>query len=154
MVMMKNFTENLEEKKEKATQEELKLINILIGLHEKYKFNDVQYDVSIETSERTILVCTGKIGNLIGKQGTIIKELPKKNNKPVRIIEKSKDVKKMAQDLLGNTPVDSANKIYSTEGEQNKIIISQKMPETKISELENILEKILETKTKIEINTK
>ena len=152
--MMKNFTENIEEKKEKATQEELKLINILIGLHEKYKFNDVQYDVSIETSERTILVCTGKIGNLIGKQGTIIKELAKKNNKPVRIIEKSKDVKKMAQDLLGNTPVDSANKIYSTEGEQNKIIISQKMPETKISELENILEKILETKTKIEINTK
>ena len=151
--MMNNFIKDLEEKKQKVPAEEKKLIGILQELYEKYKFNDVQYEIAIETKERTILVCTGRIGNLIGKQGTIIRELAKRNNKPVRIIEKSRDVKKMAQDLLGNTPVESANKIYISNGkEQNKIIVSQKIPDIKRRELELILEKILDTKTQIEFN--
>jgi len=103
--------------------------------------------------EVTILLCKGKIGSLIGKNGVIVAELSKILENKVRIVEHSNKQKKIISDLIGNVRLLGVNEIYSPTGQETKIIINSQDKNSLITNpkhLEQALTQLLGTKTTIE----
>jgi len=84
---------------------------------------DVRLLDAFELGDFTVLVCEGNIGSLIGRKGTIVSELTKMMGRKVRVIEQTKDEKKMVQDLIGNVRLLGINKVFSPQGTEYKILI-------------------------------
>ena len=57
----------------------------------------------------------------------------------MRVVEHTKDERKMVQDLLGNVRLIGVNKVFSTEGVQYKIVI-QSADQTKLPDGKKKLE--------------
>jgi transcription antitermination factor NusA-like protein len=134
------------------TENDVKIWKELIKLAEKNRIIELEFVRSFEINGFVAIICKGNIGALIGKGGKNIKELEQKIGKKIRIVEKSNDAKQTAQSFLGNTPITAVNKVFRTEGEETKIVISKKdekrLPQKE--ETEKALSKILGTKTTIE----
>ncbi len=78
---------------------------------------DVKFKRSIKVGNLiVILVEAGEIGSIIGRGGNVIRGLSKKLNKKIRVIEESKDVKKVASDLLYPAKVYGINIVYMPNG--------------------------------------
>ena len=108
-------------------------------LSETFPVIDVRVIDAVELEGIIVLACEGKIGSLIGRKGTIVSELSKQLGKKVRVIEYTKDERKMVQDLLGNVRLIGVNKIFATGGVQYKIVI-QSADQTKLPDVKNRLE--------------
>ena len=119
----------------------------------KFLFKEVELEKAIEMPEVTILLCKGKIGSLIGKNGVIVAELSKILENKVRIVEHSNKQKKIISDLIGNVRLLGVNEIYSPAGQETKIIINSQDKNSLITNpkhLEQALTQLLGTKTTIE----
>ena len=118
----------------------------------KFLFRDVELKQAIQLSDMTILSCTGKIGGLIGKKGIVVGELSKDLNSKVRVVEHSKDEKKVISDLIGNARLLGVNKIYTPEGQTLKVMINAKdqrlIPNPQ--EIEKAMQELLQSKARIE----
>jgi len=78
---------------------------------------EVKFKRSIKVSNLIIiLIEAGEIGSIIGKGGNVIRVLSKKLNKKIRVIEESKDIKKVASDLLYPAKVHGINIVYLPDG--------------------------------------
>lgn len=78
---------------------------------------DVKFNRSLNVGNMIIiLVESGEIGSIIGKGGNVIRGLSKKLNKKIRVIEESKDIKKVASDLLYPAKVYGINIVYMPDG--------------------------------------
>lgn len=126
----------------KISELDVKVSRILEKLSKQFYLGDVDFRKSIDLEKATVIVCTGRIGALIGKRGQVVSELTKELGKKVRIIEKSKDEKKMAQDLLGDVRVEAVNTIFKDSGQEKKILLS-KSDESKLLGSKDEIEKAI-----------
>jgi transcription antitermination factor NusA-like protein len=122
-------------------------------LSKTFPLTNVEFKKAIDLDQFVILACTGRIGSLIGSRGKIVSEISKGIGKTVRIIEHSKNEKKMAQDLVGDARVLGLKKIFSPQSTQYRVVVSgadrQKLiaPQKK---LEEGLEKLFSAQAVIE----
>jgi transcription antitermination factor NusA-like protein len=144
---------NLEEGK--ITELEVEVSRKLNKLNKKFFFTDLELKNAIELDGIVVLVCSGNIGSLIGKGGRIIAELSKGLGKKCRVIEKTRDEKKVVQDLIGNARISGINKLFSM-GELEYVVVIEKDDEGKLICSKEVLEKglkhILDAETKIEFS--
>jgi len=114
---------------------------------------DVKLIDAVELKDIIVLACEGRIGSLIGKKGIIVSELSKRLGKKVRVIEYTKDERKMVQDLFGDVRLIGVNKIFAAEGLQYKIVILSadqgKLPD-EMNRLEECLSKLLNGNATVE----
>ncbi|HOM96195.1 MAG: KH domain-containing protein [Candidatus Methanofastidiosa archaeon] len=97
---------------------DLEIAKELYRLSQENKgLKDVKFKRSIKVGNLIIiLIEAGEIGSIIGKGGNVIRGLSKKLNKKIRVIEESKDVKKVAADLLYPAKVYGINIVYMPDG--------------------------------------
>jgi transcription antitermination factor NusA-like protein len=97
---------------------DLEIAKELYRLSQENKgLKDVKFKRSIKVGNLIIiLIEAGEIGSIIGKGGNVIRGLSKKLNKKIRVIEESKDVKKVSADLLYPTKVYGINIVYMPDG--------------------------------------
>ena len=114
---------------------------------------NVEFKKALDLGDLVVLVCTGNIGLIIGKKGKNVAELSKELGKKVRIIEETKDEKKMIQDLIGEARIIAVNKIFKRDGHEHKIMIKEAdkaMLVTDIEKLNQAIEALLSTSATIE----
>jgi len=130
-----------------------RIIRAFEKARKKFLFTDVEFAQGIETPEVTIISCNGKIGSLIGRNGIIVAELSKELNSKVRIVEHSKDTKKVISDLIGNARLLGVNEIFEAGGKRIKVIINSN-DKNKLAappqSLEKAIEELTENKATIE----
>lgn len=97
---------------------DLEIAKELYRLSQENKgLKDVRFKRSLKVGNLIIiLIEAGEIGSIIGKGGNVIRGLSKKLNKKIRVIEESKDVKKVASDLLYPAKVYGINIVYMPDG--------------------------------------
>lgn len=139
----------------KITELEIEVARKLAKLNKKFFFRDIELKSAIELGGVIVLICTGNIGAIIGKSGRTISELGKElGGKKCRAIEKTRDEKKIVQDLIGDVGINKINKLFNM-GNLEYSIILRKEDEGRLAftveELEKGLEKILDAKTKVEL---
>ena len=120
----------------------------------KFHFSNVEFSKAIQMTNLTVLVCKGKIGALIGKGGNVVKELAKGIGSRVRIVENTKDEKKMVADITGNAQVIGINQIFSPEGKSIKIFVKEQDRRklgAPVEELEKVIMELAGCRAKIVI---
>lgn len=119
----------------------------------KFGFTDVTLVAAIKLPELVILSCSGRIGSLIGKNGVIVSELCRELGSKVRVVESTKDERKVISDIAGNARLLGINEIYTPQGKLLKAIINRSDREKLVAQKENMEQAILKltgTKTEIE----
>ena len=139
----------------KLSMLEIEVSRKLYRLNKKFFFLDLELKGVVELNDEVVvLLCTGKLGQIIGRGGRTIAELGKELGKKCRVIEKGSDKKKMVQDLAGdNVRVIGINKIFNMGNLEYSVVINREDETKLISSRENLekgLEKILGSKTRIE----
>lgn len=137
----------------KITEKEVEASRLLTKMSRKFFIGNFELKRVIEMPDVIFLVVVGEIGALIGKGGKTVAELSKELGKKVRVIEKTKDEKKMIQDLVGEARVLGVNKIFKKEGQEHKILIKAADKERLITDIENLkngIENLLNTAATIE----
>lgn len=92
----------------------------------EHSLKDIAILSTMEFEEFIVVVIKGSIGSFIGKEGKILRELNKRLNKKIRVVERSKNEKKMMQDLAGKARVLGVNKVFSPERVLCKVRIDER----------------------------
>lgn len=118
----------------------------------QFQFDDVSIESCIELPEVTIVSCKGNIGSLIGKNGIIISSISKELKKKIRVVEHSKNNKKIIDDIIGNARLMGVNEIFKPEGKTIRIIINSQDKEKLVTSPQNLqkaIEQLTNAKTEI-----
>lgn len=113
----------------KVSDLEIKLSCAFLDLENRFSdLKKVKFYKAIEKGDLAILIVgKGDINRVIGEYGKTRKELQKKVDKTFRIIEKSKDPKKILENLIAPIPVLGINQIFLPTGEiENKARVAKK----------------------------
>ncbi|MHC1605146.1 MAG: KH domain-containing protein [Candidatus Methanofastidiosia archaeon] len=99
-----------------------RISKILLELVDKYKVaSDFTFVKAIETDALvTIVVGKNEIGRIVGKGGKLIKGLQKELQKKIRVVEDTKDVRRIAQDLVHPARILGINFLYLPDGSVRK----------------------------------
>ena len=107
---------------------EVELSKAFLELEKKFsELKKVSFYKAIEKNDLVILIVgKGDITRIIGEYGKTRKALQDRFNKSFRIIVKSKNPKKILEDLIAPTPVLGINRIFLPTGEiENKARLSE-----------------------------
>jgi N utilization substance protein A len=116
---------------EKVGNEEIKIdeIKMFRRLNEFLKDQKPLKDVEIKRAvgNDILMIITRKddVSKLIGKEGRMVKKLSKELERPVKIVEKSSDIKDFVKEVFSSVPVLGINVIYKPEGQMYKIRIKK-----------------------------
>jgi len=116
-------------RKGEVSQLEIDLSKEFLELEKKFHdLKKVSFYKAIEKDDMVVLIVgKGEIKYIIGEFGKTRKVLQEKFGKNFRIIQKSKDPKKILDDLIAPVPVLGINQIYLPTGEiENKARVSEK----------------------------
>lgn len=125
------------------TELEVNVSKALGKISKNFPITNATFHNAIELEDVIVLLCSGSLGSLIGKQGRNVAELSKTLGKKTRIIEHTKNEKKTIQDLLGNARILGVEKKFDP-GSTETIIHILKQDENKLPASKNSLEKGLE----------
>lgn len=137
----------------KITELDITVSHKLGKLSKIFPLTNVEFKKAIDLEELVVLSCTGNIGSLIGTNGKIVSEITKHLGKKVRVIEHTKNEKKMVSDLIGNARVIGLKKIFSPGSLEYKVIVSkndQNKLVTTTTNIENALKTLLNAQITIE----
>jgi len=116
---------------EKVGNEEIKIdeIKMFRRLNEFLKDQKPLKDVEIKRAvgNDILMIITRKddVSKLIGKEGRMVKKLSKELERPVKIVEKSSNIKDFVKEVFSSVPVLGINVIYKPEGQMYKIRIKR-----------------------------
>ncbi len=119
----------------------------------KFSFRGIELCNAFELPELTIIACSGKIGQLIGKKGTVIAELSRELNKKIRVVEHSSNAKKVVSDLIGNARLVGVNEVFSPIEKSINVFVNRNDREKLVAKpeaLEKAAEEILRMRTRFE----
>ncbi len=135
--------------KGEITKLDVELSGILYRLENKYKtLAEIKTIKTIDAGDLVVIITDeGKAGVLIGKGGKIVKTISNKLKRKVRVVEETKDYRRVAQDLLAPVRVVGINIVYPPKEEPKfKVLIAKqdlpKLP-SDITTLEKILSKMI-----------
>ena len=120
-----------------------KALKAFQAARQKFHFSNVEFNRAIQATNLTVLVCKGRIGSLIGKGGTVVKELAKELNGKVRIVEKTNNEKKLVSDITGNARILGLDEIFSAKGIKSLRVVVSAMDRHKLIATVEELEKII-----------
>ncbi|MCX6817915.1 MAG: hypothetical protein NTU57_03580 [Candidatus Aenigmarchaeota archaeon] len=82
-----------------------------------------------------MLCCRGDRPKLVGREGVVINRLSKMMGKTVRVIEETEDMKEFIKNIIHPVPLEGINVVYSTDGENLKVIIprNRNLPMSELS---------------------
>ncbi len=105
-------------RKGEVTQTDLKIARLLVSLEEKYPpIQDIYFRKSVEADDvLAILVGKGDIARMLSYGGKIIKDLERKINKKIRVLEYNSDERKFLEDLFAPLEILTINKIWLPDG--------------------------------------
>ncbi|AIF70204.1 transcription elongation factor NusA [Palaeococcus pacificus DY20341] len=105
---------------------------------------DVEFKKAVEAGDLiVIIVGEGQVALVIGKGGKNVKLLMRELGKRVRIIEDTKDVKKLATDLLIPARLFGVNIVYKPDGGQYYKILVPRTDKQRLPASPEVLEKII-----------
>ncbi len=133
---------------------DLRALRALEKVEKNFSPLEIEYVKTLDLCDLLVLVGKGRIGALIGKKGRIVRELSRLMEKKVRVVEHTKDHKKMVQDLVGDVRVLGVNQLFGEEKELTEVLISRADTEKLIcgqEELEKALQELLQTETRIRL---
>lgn len=104
---------------------DVRVSRLLYKLSRRFFEPDIEFRKALEIDGLIVLLCTGKIGSIIGRRGIIVAEMSRDLGKKVRIVEKSRDEKKMIQDFVGMARVIGVDKVFRQEGTSFKVKIAK-----------------------------
>ncbi|MHA1379986.1 MAG: KH domain-containing protein [Candidatus Helarchaeota archaeon] len=134
---------------------DIQIAKELIDLEKDFKaLSDISFYKAYDIGHLIVLeVGKGEIASIIGPRGKIIKILQDKFKKTFRVIEKTKDVKKILEDLIAPARVFGINRIYLPTGEiESKARIyrsdQKKMPASP-EIIEDLISKLINERVRI-----
>lgn len=94
---------------------DIKISRILFELAQKYRsLSAINFKRAIDAVGLIVLVVgRGEISSIIGKEGKLIRELTKRLQTKIRVVEEGADIRKQAQDILTPVQVIGVNILYS-----------------------------------------
>ena len=106
------------EKHQKGTITDLDITvsKLFSAVDEKFNLEDASFTKAIDMDSFIIIVTEGKVGQLVGRKGRLVRYLSEKLGKLVRVVEVNDDINKAILDLLGQVSVVGINKVYKKEG--------------------------------------
>lgn len=133
----------------KVSREEIPIMKALIELEEDKEFKqlkDLQYEKAISSKDLVVIIVkSGDADPLFLKKTA--KALSESLGKRVQIVEQSKDLKRLASELLSPVRINGVNTVWLPDGSTEYIVrISRfdlKSLPSKIDVLEEILSKII-----------
>lgn len=112
-------------KKGHLNEKEIDVIRFLYNLSNKIKsLEDVKLVKVIDSDILVIISGKGDTAKLVGKGGSVVKELAKEFKKSVKIIEQSENFKEFIHNFLSPVAVNGINTIFTPKGEIFRIRIS------------------------------
>ncbi len=141
-------------KEGKISQLDVKLSKALYTLSKKFKaLKNVTFIRAIEMENQIIVIVKkGDAGKVIGKNGVVVKELTRRFNRRLRVVEYKEPLREFLQDVLFPVPLLGINIIYTPEGKKYKVRISKK-DASKFSidanEIKNLVENLTSLPTEV-----
>ena len=82
---------------------------------------------NVLTTSNAVIILTGKgdAAKVVGKKGSIVKQIAAKTEKSVRVLEESNSVEEVVRNLLAPVQIQSINTIYKPEGTEKRIVVSK-----------------------------
>ncbi len=137
------------------TESDVNVSRVVFKLSERFRtLRDVTIKKAIETKNNIVIIPEkGDSAKIIGRGGSIVRELSKNLNKNVRVIEETNDKRDFIEKMVFPAKVSAINILYTENGEKLKIVVSniKKLP---ISEenLREVVKKIFGQDIEIENN--
>ncbi|MCD6559443.1 MAG: KH domain-containing protein [Palaeococcus sp.] len=105
---------------------------------------DVEFKKAVEAGDLVVIIVgEGQVALVIGKGGKNVKLLMRELGKRVRIIEDTKDIKKLATDLLIPARLFGVNIVYKPDGGHYYKILVPRMDKQRLPAPSEMLEKII-----------
>lgn len=107
-----------------TTEREIEVCRYLYGLEEKVKnLKEARILKVCDSNSLFIITAKGDAAKIVGRRGSIVKELAKKHNKPIRVVEFSDNFREFVENLLSPAVLTTISIMYTTDGETYKIIV-------------------------------
>jgi transcription antitermination factor NusA-like protein len=136
----------------RISQLDFEVAQILYRINERYNISAASYYKALDLGKYVLILTTGEVGVLIGKQGKIVSEISASLGKKVRIAQTSGDVKKTLSDVISPAKLLGINKVYHEGREITRVRISKsdmvQLP-IDISSLEKVLTSLLDGEAKV-----
>ena len=112
----------------KISQTEIDASRFLKSMEEKHtQLADAKLLKVIDADHLIFIAGRGDAPKLIGRQGSVVKELAKKFGKNIKILEEG-DFKNFVSNLVQPAVVSGINTIYSSAGEKVRVRVSRNRP--------------------------
>lgn len=125
----------------------------LSKLSKTLELKDAEFRKAFDLGDSIILLCSGKIGAMIGKGGKHIQEITKSLKKKAKVLEEGLESKRLCQEVLGNnTRITAINQTFKPEGTEYNIVVEEKhrnKVEKSQERIEKVLKELLKTPAKI-----
>lgn len=136
----------------KISELDFEVAQILFKINERYNITNASFYKAIDLGRVVLILTSGEVGLLIGKEGKIVAEISHSLGKKVRIAEAQGDVKKTIADIITPARLLGINKVFHEGKEVMKVRLSKSdlasLP-LDLSSLERVLKSILEDEVKI-----
>ncbi len=115
------------EKLEKGliTEKEIEVSRFLYSLEEKVKnLKEAKLVKVIDSNNLFIITGSHDGAKFVGRQGSIVKALAKKYNKPIKVVEMSNNFRQFAEAVISPAQIEMTTTVYREGSEIKRAIIS------------------------------
>lgn len=112
------------------SEDDVNISRSIFEASEKFKsLRGVTIKKIIETPNSIVIIPErGDAAKIIGRGGSIVKEISKILNKNVRVIEETRDKHEFIEKMIFPASISAINVLYTEEGEVLKVIVSNDKP--------------------------
>ena len=136
----------------KITKLDIDISKLIASLSERFPLEKANVEKTIDAGSVVLLLTKGEVGALIGKQGTIVRELTNGIGKKVRIVGRSNDMHRIVSDIISPARLLGVNTVFKPDSKVYKVRISKrdldKLP-MDLPTLQNSLNVLLEAQTTV-----
>ena len=108
------------------TECDITVSRLLFKYKQDFALDEVKFTNSLEFPSVILVFTATPAGYLIGRKGKIVNALSKELGKRIRVIQKTSDIHRLAEEILLPVKPLSINTLYKKNGVLYKIIISRK----------------------------
>lgn len=106
------------------TEKEIEVCRYLCGLEEKVKnLKEAKILKVCDSNSLFIITARGDAAKIVGRRGSIVKELAKKYSKSIRVVEFSDSFREFVENLLSPAVLTTISIMYTADGETYKVIV-------------------------------
>ncbi|MBI1973179.1 transcription elongation factor NusA [Candidatus Micrarchaeota archaeon] len=108
-----------------VSETDLQVARELYEMEKEGKADKPTFDKTVTVDGLVIIQTSGRVADLVGKGGKLVKDLSERLGKKVRVVSKG-DAKSTISDLVYPVRLRGVNKVFTTKGDHTKIILDKK----------------------------